>query len=76
MDNRNDHYNEDRKYIHETLEHTKKHLGKIDEKFEQFKVDTTKDIAVIQTKLAYYATAISTVVGIVVSYISHILKGN
>lgn len=67
MESHDKDYLADRKYIHETLDHTRKYTEKLDSKFEQFKVDVTKDIAVIQTKLAMYVALGSVVTGIIVN---------
>ena len=47
-------YNEDKKLIMETLKNTSQFVQKLNDKFEDFKLETSKSIVVIQTKLAMY----------------------
>ena len=75
MPNIEEEYIRDKKYIHDTLEHTRKHMELLYGKLETFKEETSTAIAVIQTKLAFYVAASSIVTGIAVQYISHIIKG-
>lgn len=49
-------YEQDRKYLHSTLEKNVANVEKLFEKFEEFKVQVTASIAVIQAKLIIYAT--------------------
>ena len=69
-------YNEDKRYILETLKHTSEYVGKLDEKFETFKLETAKSIIVIQTKLAIYVAGGSVVTGIAVNLIMNSIKGH
>lgn len=66
-------YTEDKRFILETLKHTSEYVGKLDEKFETFKLETAKSIIVIQTKLAMYVAGGSLVAGGVVQYTGHLL---
>ena len=68
-------YLADKKYLHSTLEHTKEHTEKLHEKLEVFKIEVTKSIAVIQTKLAIYVAGGSIVTGVLVNLIMYKLKG-
>ena len=66
-------YTEDKRFILETLKHTSEYVGKLDEKFETFKLETAKSIIVIQTKLAMYVAGGSLVAGVVVQYTGHLI---
>ena len=66
-------YLEDKKYIHKTLEHTAEFVGKLNEKFDDFKLDTAKSIIAIQTKLAIYVALSSVVTGAAVNIIAKAL---
>ena len=67
MNDREEEYLADKKYIHTTLDHTVKYVEKLNDKFEEFKLETAKTIAVIQTKLALYVAGGSLVIGIIVN---------
>lgn len=66
-------YLEDKKYIHDTLEHTRKHTEKLHDKLETFKLEVHTALAVIQTKLAMYVVAGSVVTGIAVNVLSGLI---
>ena len=75
-DNLEREYLEDKKYIHETLENTRKHTEKLHEKLDEFKLEVTKSLATIQTKLAMYVAGGSVVVGMIVNYVMSLIKVN
>ena len=75
MSDRELQYLEDKKYIHETLKHTVEYVETLNAKFEDFKLETAKSIAVIQTKLALYVAGGSIVIGIAVNLLMNQLKG-
>lgn len=49
-------YEQDRKYLHATLDKNVANVEKLFDKFETFKVEVTSSIAVIQAKLLIYAS--------------------
>ena len=67
VDNLEREYLADKKYIHETLSHTVQYVEKLDEKFDEFKLETAKSIVIIQTKLALYIAAGSLITGIIIN---------
>ena len=75
MGNIEEEYLRDKKYIHDTLEHTRDHMERLYGKMDDFKIETTKSIAIIQTKLAMYSVGVGVVVGVAMNLIAHFLKG-
>lgn len=69
-------YIRDKRYIHETLEHNKKHTESLHNKFEDFKIIITEKIAIIQTKVTLYIAVASFGMGIAVNVVLYFLKGN
>ena len=69
-------YNEDKRYILETLKHTSEYVGKLGEKLEDLKLETATSIVAIQTKLAIYVAGGSVITGIAVNLIMHSIKGH
>ena len=74
MNDKEEEYLADKKYIHKTLEHTVLYVEKLNDKFEVFKLETSNKLAVIQTKLALYVGIGSVVVSAVVSILLHYFK--
>ena len=66
-------YIQDKLWIAETLKRTSQEVTKLFEKFEDFKVEVTKDIAVIQAKLLIYVTVAASGISVVVSVLSHFI---
>jgi hypothetical protein len=67
-------YNQDKLWIQKTLDKNSDDVGKLFGKFEEFKIETTSAIAVIQTKLALYvmmgSSFVSVVVGVIFQFVS------
>ena len=66
-------YIQDKLWIAETLKRTSQEVTKLFEKFEDFKVEVTKDIAVIQAKLLIYVTVAASGISVIVSVLSHFI---
>ena len=66
----NNNYEQDRRFIMETIKHTAEYANKLDGKFEDFKLETAKSIIVIQTKLAMYVAGGSIVTGVAIKYLT------
>ena len=66
-------YIQDKLWIAETLKRTSHEVTKLFEKFEDFKVEVTKDIAVIQAKLLIYVTVAASGISVIVSVLSHFI---
>ena len=66
-------YIQDKLWIAETLKRTSQEVTKLFDRFEDFKVEVTKDIAVIQAKLLIYVTVAASGISVVVSVLSHFI---
>ena len=69
MNDKEEEYLADKKYIHKTLEHTVLYVEKLNDKFEVFKLETSNKLAVIQTKLALYVGVGSVVISAGVTFL-------
>lgn len=74
MANIEEEYIRDKKYIHDTLEHTRAHMEKLYGKLEDFKLETSNAIVAIQTKLTIYIAVGSIVTTAISQFIVGSLK--
>ena len=65
----NDEYITDKQYLIKTIEKASNDIEKIYDKLDAFKLETTKSIAIIQTKLALHVAVGSSVASIVVGVV-------
>jgi hypothetical protein len=70
----NDEYVADKQYLVKTIEKASQDIERIYDKLDTFKLETTKSIAVIQTKLALYVAVGSSVASVVVGVTIKVLS--
>lgn len=63
-------YSEDKRYILETIKHTSEYVTTLDKNFNEFKLEVSNKITVIQTKLMMYVAAGSIVMSVAVNYVA------
>ena len=61
-------YSEDKRYIIETIKHTSEYVSKLDKNFNDFKLEVSNKITIIQTKLMIYVAGGSVVMSVAVNY--------
>lgn len=68
-----DDYIADKQYLIKTIEKTSTDVEKLYDKMDAFKLDTSKAMAIIQTKLAIYVAFGSTAASLVVAAVIKVL---